>query len=164
MKSTWDVFLYCHLWPLALPYFSILSQKARFSENRLFNIKYVFCFCVCLLSGIFFILRRNERDVIKNIHLYSCKVPVVIFTFERNSNFLHRFPKSTQISVFRKIYPVGAEFFHADRRTDMNLIVALRNFANAPKNQLMSRRGIIAVFSEIRIKHINSLCEQFMNI
>jgi hypothetical protein len=38
-----------------------------------------------------------------------------------------------------KIRPVGAELFHADiqtdRRTDMaKLIVAFRNFANAPKN------------------------------
>jgi len=33
------------------------------------------------------------------------------------------------------IRPVGAEFIHADRRTDMTkLIVAFRNFANAPKN------------------------------
>jgi len=34
-----------------------------------------------------------------------------------------------------KICPVGAELFHADRRTDMtNVIVAFRNFANLPKN------------------------------
>jgi len=38
-----------------------------------------------------------------------------------------------------KIGPVGAEFFHADvqtdRHTDMTkLIVAFRNFANAPEN------------------------------
>jgi hypothetical protein len=33
-----------------------------------------------------------------------------------------------------KIRPVGAELFHADRRTDMTkLIVAFYNFANAPK-------------------------------
>jgi len=32
-----------------------------------------------------------------------------------------------------KIRPVAAEF-HADRPTDMKLIVAFRNFANAPKN------------------------------
>ena len=37
-----------------------------------------------------------------------------------------------------KIRPVGAELFHADRRTDgqtdmRNLIVAFRNFANALK-------------------------------
>jgi hypothetical protein len=34
-----------------------------------------------------------------------------------------------------KIRPVGAELFHAERRTDMTkLIVTFRNFANAPKN------------------------------
>jgi hypothetical protein len=41
--------------------------------------------------------------------------------------------KSSQISNFIKIHPVGAELFHADRRIDMTqLIVAFRNFANAP--------------------------------
>jgi hypothetical protein len=34
-----------------------------------------------------------------------------------------------------KIRPVGAEFFHSDGQTDITkLIVAFRNFANAPKN------------------------------
>jgi len=33
-----------------------------------------------------------------------------------------------------KILPVGAEFFHADGRTDMTkLIAALHHFANAPE-------------------------------
>ena len=33
-----------------------------------------------------------------------------------------------------KIRPLGAELFHANRRTElMQLIVAFRNFANAPK-------------------------------
>jgi len=32
-----------------------------------------------------------------------------------------------------KILPVGAKLFHVDRRTGMKLIVAFRNFANAPK-------------------------------
>jgi hypothetical protein len=43
--------------------------------------------------------------------------------------------EKTQISNFMKIRPVGAELFHADGQTDM-LIVALRNFANAPVNEL----------------------------
>jgi hypothetical protein len=35
-----------------------------------------------------------------------------------------------------KIRPVGAELFNADGRTNMtNLIVAFRNFANAPENE-----------------------------
>jgi hypothetical protein len=36
-----------------------------------------------------------------------------------------------------KILPVGAELFHADRRTGMmKLIDAYRNFAKAPKNYI----------------------------
>ena len=56
-------------------------------------------------------------------------------------NFLDRIPKNTQISNFTKIRLVRAELFLADSRTDRrtdrhgmtNLIVAFRNFANAPK-------------------------------
>ena len=43
--------------------------------------------------------------------------------------------KKAQISASIKIRPVGAELFHVDGQTDMTkLIVAFRNFANAPKN------------------------------
>jgi hypothetical protein len=43
------------------------------------------------------------------------------------------FSKKAQMSSFIKIRPVGAEMLHADRLTDMtNLIVAFRNFVNAP--------------------------------
>ena len=35
-----------------------------------------------------------------------------------------------------KIRPVGAELFHADRRTHDKLIFAFSNYANAPKNCL----------------------------
>ena len=33
------------------------------------------------------------------------------------------------------IRPVGAALFHADGRTDTNLIADFLNFANAPKNE-----------------------------
>jgi putative ribosome biogenesis GTPase RsgA len=33
-----------------------------------------------------------------------------------------------------KILPVGAELFHADRRTDMKLLVAFSNFEKASEN------------------------------
>ena len=36
-----------------------------------------------------------------------------------------------------KIRPVGAELFPAGGRTDMKLIVAFLNFANAPKNRTL---------------------------
>ena len=42
------------------------------------------------------------------------------------------------MSNLNKIRPVGAEFFHADGQTDMTkLIIAVRNFAKAPKNNLI---------------------------
>jgi hypothetical protein len=34
--------------------------------------------------------------------------------------------------------PVGADLFQVNEQTDMRLIVAFRNFANAPKNKLFT--------------------------
>ena len=39
------------------------------------------------------------------------------------------------MSNFMKIRPVGSELFHADRHMT-RLIVAFRNFANAPKMEM----------------------------
>ena len=53
------------------------------------------------------------------------------------------FPKNTQIPNFIKVRPVGAELFHADRRTDghgTKLVVIFRKFTNAPKNTSGSSR------------------------
>ena len=52
-------------------------------------------------------------------------------------DFPPRCLKSTQISNFMKIRPVGAKLFHADRQTDSQtdttkLIVAFCNFGNPP--------------------------------
>jgi len=47
--------------------------------------------------------------------------------------------KNAQIPNFVKIRQVGAEFFHADRRTDMTKPTdAFRNFANAPNKKTVS--------------------------
>jgi hypothetical protein len=58
-----------------------------------------------------------------------------LFSPEFNkSRIFTTFSKNTQISNFTKIRPVEAELFHADVQTDTRkLIVAFRNFANAPK-------------------------------
>ena len=43
-----------------------------------------------------------------------------------------------------KIHPVGPGLLHADGRTDMNLSIAFRNFANAPKKLV----GVLAACVE----------------
>jgi hypothetical protein len=51
-----------------------------------------------------------SRDVITYVHRSSCKVPVIV----------DRFSKNTEVSNFIKICSVGAEMFDADGRTDMS--------------------------------------------
>ena len=57
-------------------HFPTLSHKrAGFSKKKmLLNTKCVFWFSVQLLSFIFLILRRNERDIMKNIYRSACTV------------------------------------------------------------------------------------------
>jgi len=117
----------------ALLYFSILSHKRHDFRKDVNGSK----MCVLILSTTFVLLtaRRIVRDIIKNVYWSPCKVPVILDRVLWNFNFHNRLSKNTQISNLLKIRPVGAELFHADGQTDMKkLIVAFRNFANAPKH------------------------------
>jgi hypothetical protein len=70
---------YCHLWPAPLynifPYY--LINGTIFGGESL-NTKCVFWLPLQVLPEIFLILRRNERDMIKNVYLSSRKVPVIV--------------------------------------------------------------------------------------
>jgi hypothetical protein len=97
----------------------------------------VFRFSLQILSQIFFILRRTERDMIENVNWSTCKVSVILVLFLINLNYFNFFFLNPQISNLMKISQVGAELFHANRRTDgrthmTKLIVAFHIFANAP--------------------------------
>jgi len=53
--------------------------------------------------------------MIKNVYWSSCNVPVIRVRFQRNSNFLYRLSKNTDISNFMKNRLLGANLFHIDR-------------------------------------------------
>ena len=61
-------------------YFSTLSHSGTIFGKKLLHMKCVFWFSLQLLSEIFFIPRRNGRDMIVNAHVssvkcrYSCQI------------------------------------------------------------------------------------------
>ena len=64
---------------------------------------------------------------------YSCQILMKLA-------YSRQILKNNRIRNLMKIHPVGAELFHAERRTDgrtdmTKLIVVFRNFANAPKKK-----------------------------
>jgi hypothetical protein len=144
----------------ALQYFSTLSHKWYNFQKNLLSGKCVFWFSLQLWSKTFFILRRNQRDRIKNVYCCWCEVPlyccwcevtlyccwcevplyccwcevsVFLVRFQRNSPISrHIFKKCSYISNLMKVSRVGDELFPADRQTDMTkLIVSVRSFADA---------------------------------
>ena len=90
-------------------------------------------------------MKRIEQDLIKMSSFLRVKTPYfcpILMKVE----FSRLIFENSQILNFMEIRPMGAELFHADRRTygqtDMTkLIVALFffcNFSNAPKNYKFS--------------------------
>jgi len=73
---------YCHLWHDSLynifPHYFINST---IFEKQLLNTKYVFWFSLQILSETFFILKRNERDMIKMYIGLHVKYPLFLFSF-----------------------------------------------------------------------------------
>jgi len=74
----------------------------------------VFRFSLQLLSQVFLILRRFQREVVKIVHMFSSKVGLRIFIVK----FIDRFFKNRQISNDVKISLVGNEVFQTSRRND----------------------------------------------
>ena len=116
----------------------------------------MFWFCLQILSEAFLILRRTERDVMKNVYWSSCEVPVFLGQILMKLEFLRQIfekywniafhKKSVQFEPSCSMRPDRQTDGRTDRetdrqtdgRTDMSkLIVVFRNFANTSENQLL---------------------------
>jgi hypothetical protein len=82
---------YCHLWSATLYniFLHYLIHDTFCEGKKLLNID-LFRFSPQNFSKKVLNLRRNERDIIKNVYWSSCKVPVILVRF-------YRFSKNTQI-------------------------------------------------------------------
>ena len=94
------------------------------------------------MSKSFLILRRIESDIIINVRRSSGKVHVILVRLKWNLNFLETFSKSIKFhenpSSGSPVLPCG----RTDGQTDMTkLMVAFRNFANAPTNSTFFPRS-----------------------
>jgi hypothetical protein len=129
--------LYCHLWPVRLYhifFFHTIARKARFSaKKKILNIKCVFWFCLQILFETFLFPRLIQIDAIINVWITHYSYQILInLEFRRQIS-----KKKIPLPNFTRIRPMRAEFFPFRRtQTDMKLIIAFRNFANAPKSGL----------------------------
>ena len=96
----------------------------------------VFWFSLQLLFPIFLIPRRIQRDIVTNVKMSSCKVPLFLSDFNETWIFSTGIRKKSSNIKFNqnpsnesRVVPCG----RTDGRTDMKLIVASRNSTNAPK-------------------------------
>jgi hypothetical protein len=125
-------------------------------EKKLLNTKCVFWFSLHLLSETFLILGRIERDIIKKIYIgLYVKYQVFLSDFNKTWILLTYFRKILKYRIWRQ--SVQWELSCSMRTDTTKLIVAFRNFANAPKSLLHSvsdtTKTVLAVTPLLSIRY-----------
>jgi hypothetical protein len=132
-----------HIVICALPHSAILFAhyliNCAISEKKLLNIKCLFWFCLQILFQKIFILIRAERNMIKIYIVLRVKYPLFLSDFNETWIFWTDFREILKFQIFKntcsgsRVVPCGQTERQTDGRTEMTkLIVAFRNFANAP--------------------------------
>jgi len=111
---------YSHVVCLAVPYYFTLSYKtARFSGRGKGGNLLTLCvliFSTTLVPNICHSKKRNEQEMIINVHMSSCKSHAILVGFPYKLNFLAIFTNNNTRN-FMEIRPVEAELFHSDGQT-----------------------------------------------
>jgi hypothetical protein len=129
---------YCHLWPARMydifPYY--LRNATIFEKKGYWTWSVGFDFLYKSVRN-FFIVRRNEWDLIKNVHWSLCKYLLFLSDFNESWIFSTDFKKmfKYQTITIRLLLRRGVPRRHMGGRTDMTkLIFAFRNFEKEYKN------------------------------
>jgi hypothetical protein len=109
---------YCHLQPLWLRCFSTLSPKWHDFRENVFERK----MCVLIFSTILFetfhIPRRIQRDIVMNVTIWSCEVPVTLSDFNETLISSTDFLKSLEYKISSKSVQLEPSCsLRIDRRT-----------------------------------------------
>jgi hypothetical protein len=81
MQSACAVLILSSVASPAVLHFSLLSQKRQKFSEKFVGHKIVLWFSEQLLSEIFLILRRTQRDAVINVHRSLCTVPIIVVGF-----------------------------------------------------------------------------------
>jgi len=132
-------------------FFSLLHQWHNFRKKKChWKYKYVFWFPIQSLYETLLIPGRTERDMIKNMYWFSHKITP--YSSQILCNILDRFWTNTRVKFHKNPFS-GSRVFHADGRTDGGTdrydeaVVALCNFANAPKTYSFLLQWICSAWS-----------------
>jgi hypothetical protein len=110
----------------------------------------VFLFSLQIFPEIFFIVRRNERDMIKDVYRSLCKEPIILVRFSNELEFSRQIFEKSSNTKFHKnpsrrnrVFPCGQTGGPKDRHYQANS--GFRNFENVPKNDTkMILRSVVA--------------------
>ena len=77
----WEAQVYIISSSVVCPNLQLFPYRIFREKRMLLNIKMCFSFSLQILSETFLILRRIRRDIITNVHGFSCKVPDILVRF-----------------------------------------------------------------------------------